>query len=417
LQCTQSLSLNFQGRPATYEITGVFDNYPENAHLCIDFLTSYKTLGKIQAEEGDTTNSTETSFGWYDFYTYLQLQPGTNLKAFESKLPAYMEQYVNSNANARKADVRMELYLQPLTSIHLYSKLNQEAEVNGEGNSVAVMFLAALFILGIAWINYINLSTARAASRAREIGIRKVVGAYRREIVFQFLGEAMFLSLTAAIMATGLIFIAMPYVNKLLDQDLSLSVSQLGEFTAAAGLLALATGLLAGAYPALFLSGFQPLNILKGDTSGEKSGGATSLRKVLVVSQFSISLVLIKATLVVFRQLEFMQAKSLGLNKEQVVTLNFYGPLAGKYDAFYNELTANPAVKNVARSSRLPSGRLLDSFGQAKLQMGADTLEPTQVDLKFVTIDHRFFPCTTSAWRPAGLWSWAPWPAAWWVIF
>jgi len=116
------------------------------------------------------------------------------------------------------------------------------------------------------------------------------------------------------------------------------------------------------------------------------------LRKVLVVSQFSISLVLIKATLVVFRQLEFMQAKSLGLNKEQVVTLNFYGPLAGKYDAFYNELTANPAVKNVARSSRLPSGRLLDSFGQAKLQMGADTLEPTQVDLKFVTIDHRFFP-------------------------
>ncbi len=374
------------------KVTGVYKDFPYNSHFHPDFLASFATMRdtNIYGQQ-----QLETNWGNNSFSTFLLLPEGYEASKLEAQFPAFLDKVMGSMATANgmpKPSTFTSLHLMPLTDIHLKSHLDSEMEENGDIKRVYIFAAIALFVLLIACVNYMNLSTARSATRAKEIGIRKVVGAYRWEIVSQFLSEAVLLSLSAVVLACALTFLLLPAVNKLLGQELSVSYSQIGGFAAAAGALALATGLLAGAYPAFFLSGLKPLKMIRGNTGGEQAGGGISLRKILVVSQFSISLMLIIATLVVFNQLKFMQSKSLGLNKDQVVTLNFYNPLSQKYDAFYNELVSNPTIKIATRSSRLPSGRLLDSFGSAQLQMNGDTLEPTQVDLKMVTVDHRFFP-------------------------
>ncbi|MFM9948155.1 MAG: ABC transporter permease, partial [Saprospiraceae bacterium] len=374
------------------KVTGVYKDFPYNSHFHPDFLASFATMRDTNVYG---QQQLETNWGNNSFSTFLLLPEKYDATQLEAQFPAFLDKVMGSMATANgmpKPSTFTSLHLMPLTDIHLKSHLDSELEENGDIKRVYIFAAIALFVLLIACVNYMNLSTARSATRAKEIGIRKVVGAYRWEIVGQFLSEAVVLSLSAVVLACGLTFLMLPAVNKLLGQELSVSYSQIGGFAAAAGALALATGLLAGAYPAFFLSGLKPLKMIRGNAAEDQSGGGISLRKILVISQFSISLILIIATLVVFNQLKFMQSKSLGLNKDQVVTLNFYNPLSQKYDAFYNELTSNPTIKNATRSSRLPSGRLLDSFGSAQLQMNGDTLEPTQVDLKMVTVDHRFFP-------------------------
>ncbi len=377
---------------AEMKVTGVYRDFPYNSHFHPDFLASFATMRdtNIYGQQ-----QLETNWGNNSFSTFLLLPEKYDATQLEAQFPAFLDKVMGSMATANgmpKPSTFTSLHLMPLTDIHLKSHLDSELEENGDIKRVYIFAAIALFVLLIACVNYMNLSTARSATRAKEIGIRKVVGAYRWEIVGQFLSEAVVLSLSAVVLACGLTFLMLPAVNKLLGQELSVSYSQIGGFAAAAGALALATGLLAGAYPAFFLSGLKPLKMIRGNAAEDQSGRGISLRKILVISQFSISLILIIATLVVFNQLKFMQSKSLGLNKDQVVTLNFYNPLSQKYDAFYNELVSNPTIKIATRSSRLPSGRLLDSFGSAQLQMNGDTLEPTQVDLKMVTVDHRFFP-------------------------
>ncbi|MBX2927506.1 MAG: ABC transporter permease [Saprospiraceae bacterium] len=374
------------------KVTGVFRDFPYNSHFHPDFLASFATMRDtaIYGQE-----QLETNWGNNSFSTFLLLPEGYDASKLEAQFPAFLDKVmagVYSGEGMLKPSAMTSLHLMPLTDIHLKSHLDSEMEENGDIKRVYIFGAIALFVLLIACVNYMNLSTARSATRSKEIGIRKVVGAYRREIISQFLSEAVMLALSAVVLAGALTFLILPAVNKLLGQELSVSFSQMGAFAAAAGVLALTTGLLAGAYPAFFLSGLKPLKIIRGHLDNEQSGSSISLRKILVVSQFSISLILIIATFVVFNQLKYMQSKSLGLNKDQIVTLNFYNPLSQKYDAFYNELMANATIKNATRSSRLPSGRLLDSFGTARLQLNADTLEPTTVDLKMLTVDHRFFP-------------------------
>jgi len=376
---------------ANLKVTGVFKDFPYNAHFHPDFLASFSTLR-------DTLiygqRALETNWGNNSFSTFVRLQKGYRAQELEAQFPAFLDKVMaKAMANpTQRSSEGTKLHLMPLADIHLRSHLDSELEENGDIQRVWIFAAIALFVLLIACVNYMNLNTARASTRAREIGIRKVAGAHRREIVGQFLGEALLLSLLAMVLATALTLVALPLVNQILREELSISTSQMGGFVLAAVGLTLLTGLLAGLYPAFYLSNLIPLKTLKGDTSEDARGGAVGLRKVLVVSQFAISLVLMIATLVVFRQLTFMQQKSLGMNKDQVVTLNFYDPLATKYEGFYHEMMSSPAIKTMTCSSRLPSGRLLDSFGSARLQMSADTLEPTQVDLKSVTIDHRFFP-------------------------
>jgi putative ABC transport system permease protein len=194
----------------TYEVAGVFHDYPRNSHLIIEYLVSYATLGKIiRTAWGDTTNATETSWGWYDFYSYLLLKPGADWRALEAKLPAFCDRYINSQEFARNNNIRGELSLLPMSDIHLYSNYNQEAEVNGNGRAVSFLFLIAFFIIGIAWINYINLATARSLERAREIGVRKVLGASVASIAGLLSKDFVKLVLAANLVAWPIAYFAM----------------------------------------------------------------------------------------------------------------------------------------------------------------------------------------------------------------
>jgi putative ABC transport system permease protein len=281
-----------------------------------------------------------------------------------------------------------KLYLNKLTDIHLHSHLDSEIETNGDIKRVYIFSAIALLILLIACINYMNLSTARSATRAKEIGIRKVAGAQQGELMGQFLSESFLMTLLAMALAVGLTWLALPLLESLTAKELTIQ----SIFNWRFGLLALGVtatvGLLAGIYPAVFMSSFQPITVLKGVF--KVGGGNVSLRKVLVVAQFSISIILISCTGIVFQQLKYMQEKSLGFDKEHVITLPYYSSITERWDGFRTALMSDPNVKNVGRSQLIPSNRLLNSLGTANVQMG-DTLTPSNVSLKFVATDHDFF--------------------------
>ncbi|MCB9277853.1 MAG: ABC transporter permease [Lewinellaceae bacterium] len=382
-------TLRLDGR-FLFKITGVFKDFPYNSHFHPDMLASFATLRDtlIYGEEQLRTNWSNNAFS-----TFLLLPKGYPADRLEAQFPAFLDKNMprsNSANNTSKPSDRTSLHLQPLTDIHLRSHLDSEIEENGDISRVYIFAVIALFVLFIACINYMNLSTARSMTRAKEIGIRKTVGAFRKEIAAQFLTEAVVLVLVSTVLATGLALLVLPFINSLLGQELQITHSMWLTLPLAILGMAVITGLLAGLYPAVVLSGFRPIQVLKGGSFERGKGG--NMRKILVVGQFAVSAGLIIATLVVFRQLKFMQDKSLGLNKDHIVTMNFYTPLAAKYESFRNELLANPAVRNITRSTRLPSTRLLDSYGSAKAQLEGDSLEQREVDLKFITVDHLFAP-------------------------
>lgn len=378
--------LRFSGR-FDLKVTGIFQDFPYNSHFHPALLVSFSTLNDTLVYGAEALR---TNWGNNSFSTFVLLPENYPVQKLEGQFPAFLDKHMQGmamEANAPKPSSWTSLHIEPLTGIHLKSHLDSEIEENGDIRRVYIFSIIALFVLLIACINYMNLTTARAAVRAREIGVRKVVGAFQHNILLQFLSESVLLAFFAALLAFGIAYLALPLVNDLLGQELQ--VSSAAMWAAPALLLGLTalTGLLAGAYPAFYLSGLKPLSILKNEKSG-RSGGA--LRKVLVVGQFAVSVVLIIATVVVFRQLQFLQNQKLGLNKDHVVTAFCYNDLAPRFESFRNEILNNAAVKNVTRSSRLPSGRLLDSFGSAQAQVDTDTLQQSEVDLKFVTVDHRF---------------------------
>ena len=371
------------------KITGVFKDFPYNSHFHPDILTSFSTLNdpNIYGAEGLRTN-----WGNNSFSTYLLLPDNYPVKNLEQQFPAFLDKNMAGYYNQGKASERTKLYLQPLTDIHLHGHLDSEIEENGDIRRVYLFAIIAALILLIACINYMNLSTARSSTRAKEIGVRKVVGAERSQIVWQFLSESFLLSLLATIFAIVIAQFALPFVNQMMGQELQITNSMLLTIPFITILVALIAGFLAGFYPALVLSGMKPLNILKGGVMVNGKRGGSSLRKVLVTGQFAISIGLIIAAIVVFQQLNFMQNKDIGLDKDHVVALNFYSNIAANYESFRNELIADNSIKNVGRSSRIPSGRLLDSYGSAQVQLSGEELEQNAADLKSLTVDHRFIP-------------------------
>ena len=233
-----------------------------------------------------------------------------------------------------------------------------------------------------------NLSTARSTLRAREIGIRKVVGARRKEIIFQFLSESVLISWVALFFAFIITWLLLPWLNKISGQQLSIS-SLLGwQFIPPILIVPFFVGIVSGLYPAMFMSSFQPVKTLKG--LFRVGGSSISFRKALVTIQFAISIILIICTCTIFSQMRYMQNKSLGFNKEHIVTLPYATELTDRYEAFRNELMSSANIENVARSSRIPTGRLLDAMG-AKVASG-DTLAPISADVKFVSADENFIP-------------------------
>lgn len=373
------------------EVTGVYKDFPSQSHWHPEYLVSFSTLenDKIYGRKELETNWGNNAFG-----TYLLLEEGADPKKMETGFPDFLERhYANfAIANGAPADFKASrattLFLQKLTDIHLLSHLDDELEVNGNINNVRMMAVIGLFIILIACFNFINLSTARATKRAKEVGLRKVVGAFKNQLITQYLSESVLISVLSLVLGCGLAFVALSWLNQFTGKFLTINpINNWMLFTGLIG-FAILVGILAGLYPAFVISSFKPALVLKGQQGSVKGKGI--VRKTLVISQFSISIVLLIATAITFQQLGYLNSRDLGYTKDQVVVLSLYDEVGDTFDAFYNELTKSSAIENAARSSRIPTGRLLDSQGPPLVTIG-DSLVNSTITTKMVMTDPEFF--------------------------
>ena len=372
------------GNDEEYEITGVLQS-PENSHLKINFLFSYTTYPKFSPEM--TSKDWEENWGWYDFYNYIQLKPGTDSKLLENKFPEFIKKYGSEGDSAH-----IKLSLQNVPDIHLYSDLIQEARVNGNGQSVYFLMIIALGILIIAWVNYVNLATARAVERAKEVGVRKSIGAGRMQLALQFVGEAFIINFIAVFFSICLLVIAIPFFNELSGKALTNSILSNTYFWSVLTILYFVGSMLSGGYPALVLSSYQPAKVLKGTMKGSKEG--LVLRKSLVVFQFVASVALIAGTLIVYQQLRFMQNRSLGIDIDRMLVIHSPGVLdntqsyVDKFTTFKNELLRHPTVKKMAGSSEVPGNLIYWTSGGKRI--GGDQDVPSIIIYR-MGVDYDFF--------------------------
>jgi len=378
-------------RDRSYQVTGVFEDYPHNSHLRINYLTSYATLVSRLKENGDTSNSAQTSFGWYDFYTYVQLKPGIELQEFESKLPAFCNRYINSQERNKINNVKNTLSLIPLSDIHLYSNYKYEAESNGNGRAVSFMFLIGFVIMGIAWINYINLSTARSVERRREVGVRKVLGAGKSQLIQQFLMESLLMNLMAVLIAFGAFNILSPTFNFLMGREEPTLVAMNSAYWLLFMILFATGTLLSGLYPAFVMSGYKPVSVLKGAFKNTSRG--LLLRKGLIIGQFGISVILIAGTIIVFRQVNFMRHQDLGVNINQTLVLDGAATLGDSvylntYQPFKEELLKQTGIQSVTASTNVPGQEIFWTTGVKRM----DPSNSESVILHHLGIDYDFIP-------------------------
>ena len=387
----KNLTVRDPGSLQTYQVTGIFKDYPKNSHLTIDYLVSYTTMGKRLQLDGDTSNATETSWGWYDFYSYLQLRPGTDYKKLEAKLPAFCDRYINSQEWYKTNNNRASLYLLPLSDIHLYSNYNQEAEVNGNGQAVGFLFLVAVFIIGIAWINYINLATARSTERAREVGVRKVLGAVRSTLIRQFLVETLLLNAIAFVLSLIAFYLLLPAFDKFVGRDTYTNFILTADYWWLFIALFAGGTMLSGLYPALVLSSFRPITVLKGVF--KNSAGGINLRKGLIVLQFITSVVLIAGTIIVYQQVGYMRKQRLGVNIDQTLVLQGAGSIQDSlyksiFQPFKNELLQQANIKTVSASTSVMGNEIYWTSGVRRV----DKPTETAVTLYHLGIDYDFLP-------------------------
>jgi putative ABC transport system permease protein len=373
-----------------FTVTGVFKDFPDNSHLIIKYLVSYATLGKELRISGDTSNASETAWGWYDFYVYLQLKPGVDYKNIESKLPAFTGKYINSQDWNKKNSQRTELHLIPLSDIHLYSNYNQEAEVNGNGRSVSFLFLIAILIICIAWINYINLATARSVERAREVGVRKVLGALRSSLIRQFLMESLVMNAIAVIISLCLFFVLIHPFDLFTGRDHYTGLILTGDYWLIFAALFVSGTILSGIYPAFVLSGFQPVSVLKG--SFKNSGSGLILRKGLIIAQFVTSVILIAGTFIVYQQVSFMRDQSIGANIRHTIILK--GPQTlpdslyqNTYQPFKSDVLKQPGIRSLSSSTSV-MGNEIYWTNPSKRLYGNDA----GVTLYNLGVDYDFIP-------------------------
>jgi putative ABC transport system permease protein len=314
-------------------VTGILKDVPPNSHLQFDFLASTELMG----ERGHTSWS-------YEARTYALLQKNVSIRDFAEKISGFIMEH------DKRTNQKVALHIQPLSKVHLYS-------LNGTDPIIYVyIFLTiAIAILIIACINFINLCTARSNTRAKEIGMRKVVGAERADIIRQFIGESILLSAIALVVAVGLVYLLLPAFNNLAEKQLTLDiVGNVSTLFLLVGIIFF-TGLLSGSYPAFMLSSFKPVNILRRGKLQSGSGGFV-LRRVLVVSQFTATIVLIIGTIIMYKQLHYIRNKDIGLNRDHVVAISMNTELRQNYRSFKNVLKQNPNVINVSAARRYPTG-------------------------------------------------------------
>jgi putative ABC transport system permease protein len=372
-----------------YKITGICSDVPDNSHLQFDLLVSYITLysgpNPYKSAEYDFTNS--------DFWHYVQLKPGTDYKVLQAKFTAFSQRHFKGSKISGSDE---KFLLQPLSKAHLYSDYEYEIGKTGSSTAVWGMLIIATLIIIIAWVNYINLTTARSMNRAKEVGIRKVSGATRSQLIRQFLTESLFINIIALTIAFILIYFVQSSFNSLVDRNLSLSylfsqpangvdIKWIIVFVLLSGIL------ISGFYPAFVLSSFKPILVLKGKYS--QSGKGVFLRKLLVTAQFAATVALMIGSFIVYRQINFVNKQNLGVNLSQVLIIK--PPVLTSFDSgfivhenrFREELSQLPGIVTATTSSRLAGDETPRAFNVHR----TDQHTELQMTIRNFGVDDHFF--------------------------
>jgi len=358
-----------------FKITGICKNVPENSHLQFDFLISYITLytGAHPWKQADY------DFTDSDFWHYIQLKHGTDYKALEAKFAAFSQRHFQGNKVSGSDE---KFYLQPLSKAHLYSDFEYEIGKTGSATVVWGLLIIAMLIIIIAWVNYINLATAKSMERAKEVGVRKVSGATRQQLIKQFLSESLIINIIALLVALLIVFLVQTGFNGLIHHQLSLSYlfqKGLNGYSITASLIALIIAgiFVSGFYPSFVLSSFRPILVLKGKYTTSNTG--IILRKALVIGQFAVTVALIIGSFVVYKQIQYVNDQNLGFNMSQMLIIK--GPqltswdsaFIGKQNAFVAEIRQIPKVSGAANSWRLPGDELGRNFDVRRSDAPAET--------------------------------------------
>lgn len=363
-------SLKIFEEELTAEVTGLMKDIPVNSQIQADLILSMASY---------TVNSDlDEQWSNYSPAAYILVQPGTTVKQLEQKFPVFLEK--KSGTAMKESQMFVTLFLEPFEEVYLHS--DRGGNVEGSINNVYVFSFVALFILIIACINFINLTTARSVERAKEVGIRKVVGAQKRQLGLQFLGESVIVCIISFFLTLGLVYLLLPSFNNMAGKIVAENIFSYPSYILYLFLVALGLGLLAGIYPAIVLSSFKPVSVLKGMFSAGTKG--VVLRKGLVVSQFIISIVLIIGTLVVYNQMDFMRNTELGFNKEQVVVLQPNGNAS--QEAMQKAIENIPGVKSTSFGSSVPGGGNAAAYSELENTQG--DLQIANLDLYFVDFDY-----------------------------
>ena len=354
----------------TYEVTGVIQDVPTNSHFRFDAVAARNNLPKQLGNWGN-----------FGVYTYLLFPDKFDTKAFEKKMEGMYDAYMKTIFEPLKISIKYKL--EPLTRIHLYSKNAAEPEPTGSITYVYIFAIVAIFLVLIASMNYMNLATARSTRRAREVGLRKVVGSRRGPLVLQFLSESMVFTLISLLISIVLIIVLLPKFNLLAGKAFNIHVIYSPVVLLSLLAIILIVGILGGSYPAFFLSRFSPVTVLKGEVT---QGSAGSLfRKILVVIQFTVSVIMIICTLVVFRQLNYLKTSDQGFDQKNVVGLQLNGPMVRKYPVLKQSLLENQNIKYVT-STNTAVGE-----GSGKVIFNVETDQGmSQKGVNFAVIDHDF---------------------------
>ena len=360
-----------------WKVTGILKDLPPNSHFKFDFIAPISTIAK------DDQNFVNKTWGNFNYYAYFKLNK--NVSSSETGV-IDLEKKINAIADERLDNDAFVFRLQPLEDIHLRSDF--QLDVAGHGNSqyVNIFFIVALFILVVACINFMNLATARSAKRAKEVGLRKVIGAQRSQLIGQFLSESVLLSFISLILAIGLVFLALPYFNEISGKALGIDVSD-GSFWLSLLAIVVLTGLFSGSYPALYLSGFSPVKVLQGNL--KTSGGNLFFRNSLVTVQFVISAVLIVGTGVVYNQLNFIKDKNLGFDKNNMIIVPFRGEMSGKQDALRASLEENPLLSKYTIFNDMPTNLgtgTIDITWEGKDENEGLVIPDLRIDANFIDL-------------------------------
>ncbi len=368
-----------------YVVTGILKDLPANSHLQFAMLFNYNKYIQIAKGFG---GDAENSWGWSDYYTYVLLKPGADAKALQNKLTGFAEKHMGGSMKEKGYQVHFTL--QPISDIHLRSTYDYEFPGNGNLGYLKYLGIAAFMIILIAWINYVNLSTARALDRSHEVGIRKAIGASRRQLVFQFLTESVIVNMISIAIGIIIYFLFLPYLANLLEKDGNvLQPNNLPFWLYILGFFILGT-LVAGFYPSFVLSSFQPVKALKNNQGSASGMNRHLLRKSLVVLQFTAAIILITGAIGFYRQLIFMSKKDLGVNIDQTLLLfqniQLDSSKLTSITSFTDELKRNKAVASVASSTCVPGQEV---NGSSSFTLGKS---PSEKRCRVFGIDNVFIP-------------------------